>query len=109
MKPIRIVHVLKDPYDIYIGRANRRYRLSQSKWANPFKRKNALEKYERWIKTRPELLGALSELEGKRLGCWCAPKGGITIEDKVICHGQILARLAGGEREGTANGNETNK
>lgn len=89
---IRVVHCKKEPYDVYIGRP--------SKWGNPFShlsgddglakfkvatRAKAIEFYERWIQTQPELMAALPELRGKILGCWCAPKR---------CHGEVLKRLA---------------
>lgn len=86
----KVVHFKKDPYDIYIGRG--------SKWGNPFShkdktiaqfrvssRKEAIEKYEEWIKTQPHLMESLHELKGKTLGCWCKPQG---------CHGDVLKKLA---------------
>jgi Domain of unknown function (DUF4326) len=43
-------------------------------------------KYEHeHLPAHPELMGALGELRGKVLGCWCSPKP---------CHGDVLARLA---------------
>lgn len=87
---IRVVHCKKEPYDIYIGRANGS--LPQSKWANPFvvgkdcARGECINMFEEWIMTQPHLLADLHELEGKTLGCWCKP-------DKN-CHGDVLARLA---------------
>ncbi len=82
-----VIHLRHDPYDVRIDR--------RSKWGNPFvigkdgSRSEVIAKYEAWIKTQPELLAALPELKGKRLGCWCAP---------LACHGDVLARLAeGGE------------
>lgn len=86
---MRVVHCKREPFDVYIGRP--------SKWGNPFShltgtlamfrvpsREVAIEEYERWIRTRPELLLALPEIAGKVLGCWCAPKS---------CHGDVLIRL----------------
>jgi len=88
-----VVHV-REGYDVYIGGPYRRgkWDLSASKWRNPFKigrdgdRAEVIEKYRRWI-TEGEgrhLLADLHELEGKRLGCWCAPKP---------CHGGVLLEL----------------
>lgn len=87
---MKVVHFKKEPYDIYIGRG--------SKWGNPFthkqetqakyivaSRKEAVEKYEEWLKQQPHLLKVLPELKGKILGCWCKPKA---------CHGDVLLRLA---------------
>ncbi len=86
----KVVHFRKDPYDIYIGRG--------SKWGNPFShkdgtlakfrvgsRKEAIEKYEEWIKAQPHLMESLHELKDKTLGCWCKPQS---------CHGDVLKKLA---------------
>lgn len=77
-----VVHFKKSKYDVYIGRP--------SKWGNPFvigkdgSRKEVIAKYKEWIKTQPELMNSLHELEGKILGCWCSP---------MICHGDALIEL----------------
>lgn len=78
----RVVH-RREPHDVYIGRP--------SKWGNPFKigrdgdRGEVIARYERYVRDRrPDLLAALPELHGKRLGCYCAPDP---------CHGDVLARL----------------
>ena len=88
----RVVHCKREPFDVYIGRP--------SKWGNPFSHKDgtlaefkvgsrgeAVDAYAEWIKTQPTLLDSLSELRGKVLGCWCAPKR---------CHGDVLAVMANG-------------
>jgi len=78
-----VVHCKRGRYDVYIGRP--------SKWGNPFAigrdgtRAQVIARYERWLGEQPELIGQLGELEGKTLGCWCAPNA---------CHGDVLARLA---------------
>ena len=78
----KVVHYKKESYDIYIGRG--------SKWGNPFKigkdgnRQEVIDKYEEYIRNKPELLTDLQELKGKTLGCWCKPKD---------CHGDVLAKL----------------
>lgn len=71
-------------YDVYIGRG--------SPWGNPFvigehgTRAEVIAKYEESIKSRPGMLQRIrTELRGKILGCWCAPKP---------CHGDVLARIA---------------
>jgi hypothetical protein len=89
----RVVHVLREPYDIYIGRPNRWFRLPGSRWANPFKigvgvdesRQEAVKKYREWIQEQPGLLADIPSLKGKILACWCAPK---------LCHGDVLSKLA---------------
>jgi hypothetical protein len=78
----RIVHCKRAPYDIYIGRP--------SKYGNPFvigrdgTRAQVIAKYRAWILTQPALLASLHELDGKVLGCWCAPQA---------CHGDVLVEL----------------
>lgn len=78
-----VVNCRTDDYDTYIGRG--------SKWGNPFVMRNkskherdrVCDAYEAWFKTQPELVNSLSELIGKRLGCYCKPER---------CHGDFLAR-----------------
>lgn len=87
-----VVHVRKKPFDIYIGRAFAEF--PESKWANPFHLKDPNDpqeryevagQYEEHVRSRPDLIAALSELEGKTIGCWCRPK--------FPCHGDILIKL----------------
>ena len=93
----RVVNVRRDEYDVYIGRANGRYKLASSKWANPFpieiygvnnsqyrNRDQSVAAYREWIIQQPDLMAALPELRGKRLACWCAP---------LPCHGDVLVEL----------------
>ena len=81
----KVVNLKTDPYDVYIGRP--------SKWGNPFEigrdgtREQVIAKYEEWIKTKPDLMNSLHELEGKVLGCWCSPSA---------CHGDVLIKLIEG-------------
>lgn len=98
----RVVHVKKDPHDVYIGRGK------SSIWGNPFRigdahsetgrptgRREAIELYMEWIVRgeRRHLLTRLGELEGEILGCFCAPSGGVTERDPLVCHGQVLLIL----------------
>ena len=91
MPDTRVVHVMRDEYDVYIGRANPRNGLKASVWANPFKigrdgtRVEVIAKYRAYLLTRSDLLNRLGELRGKRLACWCAPEP---------CHGDVLVELA---------------
>jgi hypothetical protein len=96
--PIRVVHCKKEPYDVYIGRP--------SFWGNPYShkegttaefkvetREEAVQKFEEYIQTRPDMLERLPQLLNLTLGCWCAPQS---------CHGDILKKLAeGGVRANT--------
>lgn len=90
----------KEPNNVYIGRKGVvfingiRYPAENSIWANPYKlkdeadREDVLESYECYIREKlendPRLLNKLLALDGKTLGCWCAPKQ---------CHGDVLVRL----------------
>lgn len=79
----KVVHCKKESFDVYIGRPG--------KWGNPFvigldgTRREVVEKYRAYLMNSPDLLASLPELEGKTLGCWCAP---------LPCHGDVLAELA---------------
>jgi len=77
-----------DDGHVYIGRP--------SKWGNPYShregtlakykvstRKEAIERYEKYLLSSPELMSSLHELKGKVLTCWCKPKA---------CHGDILKK-----------------
>lgn len=78
----RTVHWRNESYDIDIRRP--------AKWGNPFiigedgTRSEVIRKFHDWVIEQPELMGSLSELKGKRLGCWCHPKP---------CHGDVLIEL----------------
>ena len=84
-------HVRREDFDVYIGRANGRYGLRASKWANPFvvgkdgTREEVIEKYRSALLASPDLLERGPRLRGLRLGCWCVP---------MACHGTVLAELA---------------
>jgi len=82
-----VVHK-RNPHDVYIGRP--------SKWGNPFSveeygRAEAIAKYEEYVldnlRTGIWAEEELLELDGKILGCWCAPKA---------CHGDILLKIIAG-------------
>lgn len=101
MGQTRVVHLRKEPFDIYIGRSFAEF--GESVWHNPFhvgpdgNRKEVLAKYREYLLSSPELLARLPELKGKTLGCWCKPKKGF--QGKVMCHGQVLAALTDGIKE----------
>ena len=92
-KLINIHHKVK--YDVYIGRSKDSNGLGL--WGNPYShmagtlaqfktatREEAIEKYETYIRSRPDLLSRLGELEDRVLGCFCSPKR---------CHGEVLIKL----------------
>lgn len=68
---------------VYIGRP--------SYWGNPFtigvdgNRAQVIEKYRAQLMRSPAMLDRVTELRGKDLVCWCAPRP---------CHGDILLQLA---------------
>lgn len=88
-----IVHI-SEPHDVYVGRP--------SIYGNPFSHKEkslakfkvetrveAVDKYEEWICTQPELIATIKrELPGKILGCWCK-KG-------APCHARVIFKIANG-------------
>ena len=72
------------PHTLYIGR-NMEYRVPGTKksiWANPYRGPDAGKRFEAHVQRN--LIDRLFELQGKELGCWCAPKP---------CHGHVLIRL----------------
>jgi len=85
-----VVHCKRDSFDVYIGRPG--------PWGNPFSigadgtREEVVEKYAEWLLSQPDLVEkARRELNGKVLGCWCAPK---------LCHGDILVQIIKGDNNG---------
>jgi len=81
----RVVNARHEDYDVLIARP--------SKWGNPFQigrdgdRQRVIQMYEVHVRRRPDLLAALPELVGKRLGCYCKPEA---------CHGDVLVKLLRG-------------
>jgi hypothetical protein len=84
----KVVHCKREPFDVYIGRP--------SPWGNPFvlnrdgTRGEVIAKYRRhlWQRIRQEgapFIAQLASLQGKTLGCFCAPKA---------CHGEVLVKAA---------------
>jgi hypothetical protein len=77
-----VVNIRNSSYDVLIARP--------SKWSNPFQigrdgnREQVIHMYEVHVRRRPDLIAALRELIGKRLGCYCKP---------LPCHGDVLVRL----------------
>ena len=96
---------MEDSNNVYVGRAGvvfikkedgekERFPKRSSIFANPFKigsdgsRDEVLEKYRIYITKKLDNNNSLQEellkLEGKNLGCWCAPEP---------CHANILLEL----------------
>jgi hypothetical protein len=76
---IREIGWPKGPGDVYIGRP--------SQWENPFiigkdgDRDQVIDKFDRYLQTRDDLIQLLPQLAGKKLYCYCAP---------MRCHGDSL-------------------
>ena len=89
MKLRRTAGAVVQGCDVYIGRRVQQggWNLAASKWANPFRKApgqpagSTLQAYAYHLASSPHLLKALPELQGKVLGCWCAPE---------TCHGRVL-------------------
>ncbi len=96
-----VVHCKKHEYDVYIGRGRCPKTRTWSRWGNPFKigvdgtRAQVIEKYREYILNNVELLVALEELRGKRLGCWCVDEPVDHIREHKQCHGEVLLELLG--------------
>lgn len=75
-------------YDVYVGRPSG---ARSGPWGNPFvlgidgNREQVIAKFRAWLPQQSHLMRRLPELEGKVLGCFCAP---------LPCHGDVLAELA---------------
>ena len=87
MTKISVVNKRHNRYDVYIGRGG--------PWGNQFEigrdgtRAKVIAKYRAWITSDDRVAFALRNnlhmLQGKVLGCFCAP---------LPCHGDVLAELA---------------
>lgn len=88
----RVVHCMKEKYDVYIGRPG--------KFGNPFTHKDgtqakfkvatreeAVEKYREYAINNEEIMNSLDGLKDKVLGCWCKNK------PDTPCHGDVLVKL----------------
>lgn len=83
-------------FDVYIGRPFYQggWKLQGSIWANPFTTakcgtvEKAVENYEKYLLSKPDLLKRIPELAGKKIGCWCSNG-----DDNNPCHGKVLVQL----------------
>jgi hypothetical protein len=90
-----VVHRKKDPYDVYIGRGRCPRTGESGRWGNPFRigpdgnREEVIARYAEWLRdaldTERITLEELAALDGRTLGCWCAPGP---------CHGEVLERAS---------------
>jgi len=96
----RVVNLRRESYDIYIGRPPKGHFWG---YGNPFEigrdgnRVEVVNKFRLWLQKgetfgnieatherRIWILVHLSELEGQRLGCFCAPE---------LCHGNVYLEM----------------
>lgn len=100
MSNLLVVHIKKDPFDVRVDRG--------TMWGNPYKigphgmREEVLLRFYHDLFSTSwgtNLLDSVDGLHDKVLGCWCAPKGGLTpaLPPDAQCHGQILAWYANKE------------
>lgn len=98
-----VVHCRREPYDVYIGRGRCPRTGEPGRWGNPFShrpsrvgavtlvttREEAIAHYADWLAAEVDAErispSELAALDGKVLGCWCAPQP---------CHGEVLERAA---------------
>lgn len=90
-----VVHCERGNYDVYIGEGCCPQTGEPSSWANWFRvgrdgtREQVIERYAERLHEELALgrihLRDLAALEGKVLGCWCAPEA---------CHGEVLVAAA---------------
>jgi hypothetical protein len=90
-----VVHCRREAYDVYVGRGRCPRTGVPGRWGNPFRigpggdREEVLARYACWLAREVDAeritLAELAALDGKTLGCWCAPQA---------CHGEVLEKAA---------------
>ena len=95
----RVVNLRKQEFDVYIGRAGHGH---DGTFGNPIKRGrddppgSTLPAFEVYFLKRidedPEFKRRVTELKGKRLGCFCPP-------GSQRCHGSIIVNWLEGDPE----------
>lgn len=80
-------------HDVYVGRQCYMggWKLNKSKWHNPYGPKygdQAISLFVEYFNKQEELIKALPELKGKKIGCWCIPKPchATTLQNMYIIH-----------------------
>lgn len=107
MTPTRVVNIRLDEFDVYCGRAGHGEKgtFGNPYTPNPGQTRNAVVnvmfrefflfklKHDEVFQAEVDKLCRLKKKQhGLTLGCFCAPKGGFTANDKpFICHVQVIA------------------
>ncbi|MGP6191611.1 MAG: DUF4326 domain-containing protein [Vulcanimicrobiaceae bacterium] len=102
---IRIVSVRHEECDAYLGRTMPGKPAEFTRFGNPFKVDRdhplgaTLADYVLWLTEHPELIAdaRVGLAHVKRPACWCAPPGGVAIDDPLVCHVQVLMRAVRGD------------
>lgn len=86
----------KPNWTLYIGR--NWAGIPASKWHNPFHANiglaRCLELYEQHVRSHPELMAALHEIDDQVLGCWCHRMPTTWSPGELLrCHGDVLIKL----------------
>lgn len=96
MNKARVVNLLVEPYDVYIGRAGHGY---DGYFGNPTRgpdRERNIQAYRAYFLARiardAEFKRRVLELRGKRLGCFCKP---------LDCHGDVIVEWLDGQQSNT--------
>ena len=99
MTKTKIVHCLKEDYDVYVGRGRCPKTGFVGLFGNPYthistkdtmaehiveSREEAVEKYRKHLLADETLIGEVLLLDGKTLGCWCGEK---------LCHGSVIIEI----------------
>lgn len=98
-----VVHCMKSPYEVYIGRGKDPQTEEWGEWGNRYSHRESASERVIYVDTAEEAvlrykadlweqinegklsLERLASLAGKTLGCWCAPE---------CCHGDVLANAS---------------
>lgn len=90
-----VVHCKRASYDVYVGRGRCPVTDEAGRWGNPYRigedgdREQVVALYREYLWAKIQTgcipIADLAALDGKVLGCWCAPRP---------CHGDVLLRAA---------------
>jgi len=98
MEKTRVVNILHESHDVYIGRPGRgmagpfgnRYKIGRDGTREEVLEKYRADFYEK-VKD-PDFRKKIEVLRGKRLGCFCVREAWSPGDQgPIVCHGQIIA------------------